>query len=310
MTVLGFTLVNGLLAVECHPAHGFVISTIRRNGDGTNLLWMPEGASLGPLSGEIGPSGIASIATFDGGILAGGWFTMFPTAGLPGDDQTRWMHGEAARLPWEVQTATSTSLACVVLTRHFIVRREVALTSNEVRVTTTATNTSGETQAVTFGEHPCFSRSLYSGGQLELRAISATSTSTADIANSTLRPENAFEWPNAPRTDGGVLDLAAIPVDADGRHDHVGLTIPDGAAAIRDNNGNGIELSWGASKLPHALLWQHFRPEGSPWANGDVFAVEPSSAPGRTFSESAAAGGVTTVDAEASVSWWTSLRVG
>lgn len=308
------TLGNSAIEVECYPAHGFAIGAIRRRDSLVNLLWNPEGARFDPLTTELGPSGTASIDTFDRGILAGGWFLMFPTAGLPGVDAEgvgapQWMHGETARLPWKVLNQSGTSVQCEVRTRHFLVQREVRLLGNEVRVSTEATNVSSSSQSVTFGEHPCFPRPVFGGGTVQLSAVEAAVTSIADPPNSRLAEREVFTWPQAPLGAGGLRDLSVIPEQADGRHDHVWLKNVEGRASIVALSGElNVQLSWDAKALPYALLWQHFLPLNSPWG-GDVFALEPVSAPGRTSDDAVNAGAHTSVSPMATVSSWAVLRV-
>lgn len=303
-------LSSDTIEVSCYPQHGFVIGAIRERADGRNVLWNTPNARFAPLNGELGPTGSASIKTFDQGILAGGWFLMFPTAGLPGD-QPVWMHGEAARVPWTVVSTTTDSVVCEVSTpvSGFDLRRSVRVNGPEVRVETVAVNRSGETREVTFGEHPCFPRTEFAGGMAMVVPDTAVVSSTADPTNATLVSDAPFDWPVAPRTNSASTDLSRIPRYADGRHDHVELTVPLGAVTLTDaERGRIVELTWDSESMPHALIWQHFRPVGSPW-DGDVFAVEPGSAPGRTLTEAISAAGTTRVGDGESLATWASLRV-
>jgi len=302
-------LTNERLTVECFPEHGFVIGAIRPHSTQRNILWNPRGASFEALPvGDLGEPGAASIESFDRGILAGGWFVMFPTAGLPGESGNHWMHGEAPRLLWEVISATDVAVVCRLTTpvSGFELVRSVMLTDATVEVTTTATNLSGEIRHVTFGEHPCFSREQFAGGTIRANPLRARTTSTADPSNSNLVESTPFHWPSAPALGGNDFDLSEVPLRADGRHDHVGLEGID-ECELR-GEATSVFLKWDRLAMPNALIWQHFTPVGSPWG-GDVFAVEPSSAPGRSLTDAQDSAAVTLVGAGESVSTWMTLRV-
>lgn len=302
-------LSNGLVQVDCYPEHGFVISAIRARGNDRNILWNPRGASFGPLPlRELGPAGNESVDSFDSSMLAGGWFAMFPTAGLPGNSDDRWMHGEAARLAWHIVAKSESEVVCRLRTpvSGFELERSVKLESTTVIVSMTATNMSGSTQRITFGEHPCFSRDVFAGGSLLATPREAEVTSHADPLNARLIENARFAWPHAPLIAGGTVDLSHIPLSPDRRHDHVTLGNL-GALQIRGLDLS-LSLSWDHAKMPNTLIWEHFRPIGSPW-DGDVFAIEPSSAPGRTLTDATAASATTEIADKESISTWMKLSI-
>ena len=301
-------LTTDQLEVDLYPEHGFVIGAIRHHTDPRNILWNPDGASFDPLpAADLGPAGDASVDTFDRQLLAGGWFAMFPNAGLP-SDITQWMHGEAPRLAWKVISAADTEVTCALRTpaSGFRVERTVRVDGNTVAVTTRAVNDSGDTQQVAPGEHPCFSREVFAGGVLIADPDRAEVTSHADELNATLAASTPFTWPNAPLLEGGTTDLRVIPEEPDGRHDHVTLTGSGRVTAV--GSTLAASLMWDQDAFPHSLLWEHFQPLGSPWA-GDVFAIEPAHAPGRTSADAAAANAVTTVAPGETVTSWVQLQV-
>ena len=305
-------LANSDLVVECNPSHGFVISRIVDRREGQNLLWNPPRASLAGLTADLGPPGERSIASFDDGILAGGWFTMFPNSGLPGTAQALWMHGEAARIPWTCVSKSATTVVCVVETpaSHFYLTRRVSIDGPRVTVSTSAVNRLGRPQLVTFGEHPCFARPLFAGGLLSVGPNARgyiPSVAQPDAAR--YRGETAFVWPRVPLVDGGFEDAAKIPVRPDGRHDHVVVDGTGGVVSIElPRSPSKITLKFDPATFPHVLFWQHYLPKASPWP-GDVFAIEPGTSPGRTFDEALAAGACQTVDVGASVRYWMSLSL-
>lgn len=302
-------LVSDFLEVDVYPEHGYAITSISPTSTRRNILWNPPHSQPGILpSSELGPSGEASINTFDRGVLVGGWFLMFPLAGLPGTYEKLWMHGEAARLSWEIVSQSVDEVVCRLITpiSQFELVRTVKVTASVVFITTLATNLSESTQEISFGEHPCFSRKEFAGSQLLAAPQSARVTSLADPLNATLKENAEFAWPFAPLHRGGTENLSEIPTKADGRHDHINLL---GLNKVQILGGNTeLSLSWDSEFMSDALLWQHFLPFGSPWP-GDVFAIEPTSAPGRTYSEAESTNSLVRVAPGSCISTWTSLQV-
>ena len=301
-------LSNSFLELDVYPQHGFVITSISRAGKGRNILWNPPILDTSPLPiADLGPSGDESIETFDNEILAGGWFVMFPVSGLPGTNQNLWMHGEAARLSWEVVSQSRSELVCRLLTpaSNFELFRKVTLNDRAVEVSMSATNLTGVTHEISIGEHPCFSRKRFSGSNLIAEPTRSQVTSHADSASATLTENLEFDWPEAQKITGDSQDLSQVPLIADGRHDHINLI---GVSEVKLAGGaDDVTLSWSSKEMPNVLLWQHFLPESSPWP-GDVFAIEPTSAPGRTFTEAKASESLIKVGPGETISTWAHLR--
>ncbi|MCC5948212.1 MAG: hypothetical protein JJT89_07120 [Nitriliruptoraceae bacterium] len=298
------------IEVTCSPEHGFVIGSLTTPQLG-NVFWNPPGASFAPLGDDLGPTGEASIGSFDRGVLAGGWFPMFPSAGPPGRGHDGWMHGEAPRLPWSVTSSSDTHVRARLTTpvSGFLLERELRVSGPVLRVETEAHNVSGAVRSITFGEHPCFLREVFAGGRLVMHPAAARVTSLADPPHASLAGEQDFPWPVATGIDGDAHDVSALPVDADGRHDHVEVALPDGVVDILDASATaGVRLAWDAAAMPYALLWEHFLPGSSPWP-GDVFAIEPASAAGRTRTEAIALGHEREVGIGERLCTWMSIEV-
>jgi galactose mutarotase-like enzyme len=288
---------NPHLRVTAHPVHGFHITELTERAGGANLLWT-RNVPVTAVGSDLGPAGEASIRTFDDHLFLGGWFLMFPNAGLPSPDdpEPTWMHGEAARLPWQVVGHTAETVTAEVHTSDFRVRRTLHLSGATLTVSTTATNTTSRPRDVSFGEHPCFDRAQFAGGRLELDAAGArVPIPQAQLDAARFRPQRIEHWPEAHTTSGTVSDAAAMPDNADGRHDHISVDLADGTLALRSPVLRGrLRMDIDTAHLPHALIWQHYRPTASPW-NGDIIAIEPSSAPGRTTADARTSGALRTL---------------
>lgn len=69
-----------------------------------------------------------------------------------------------------------------------------------------------------------------------------------------------------------------------------------------------MTLTWSGATLPNALFWQRYKPAGSPW-DGDVFAIEPSSTVGRTWTEALHSGELTRIEDGSTGSTWAKLAI-
>jgi hypothetical protein len=146
-----------------------------------------------------------------------------------------------------------------------------------------------------WGHHPCFDRATFAGGRFELDAVSAEVPAPVfDPAHSSLVPGAPFAFPDAPMLDGGRRDVAAIPEAADGRHEQTTVVVRRGGVRITAPRiGRAFTLTWDERDFPHVLLWQDYQaPDAAFWGTCDTFAVEPSSAPGRSLDDAVAAGAV------------------
>jgi galactose mutarotase-like enzyme len=310
MSIQPVTIGSESLALECYPQHGFAITSIVAREHGTEILWRSPLTSPRELGSELGESGDISGLLFDKDVLLGGWFSMFPTAGHPASFNDRWMHGEAPRVSWAVESHSDSQVECTVTlpSSGLTVRRRVSVRGNTVSVTMSAHNPTAQDRTITFGEHPCFPRELFAGGRVELPGPSHAGVGPAiQPAASVFRHPDAFEWPSTTSPDGSPLDAGAIPAQPDGRHDHVSVCPPRGEAVLH-GPGLSVALAWDVDAMPGVLLWEHFLPEGSMWP-ADVFGVEPVSSSGRTMDDAAAASDIRTILAGGDVSYWMTLTV-
>jgi galactose mutarotase-like enzyme len=307
----GLVIENEFAQVTCYPHHGFTIGSIVDKCLDQELLWRPSGSSFRKLTGGLGPSGPLSNDYFDEQILAGGWFTMFPTSGPVTGDDTRWMHGELARISWDVVNHSPDQITCMATTpdTRFNVTRTVTLRTRKISTSTTAVSTAPHDIPATFGEHPCFRREIFAGGKIDAeRGSSAWVGSVGDPRHSQLQPHQTFLWPDALTHDGSATDRSSIPIGADGRHNHVVIAPPNGTVTLTTGTRSGVRISWDTGTFSQALLWEHYKPASSPW-DGDVLAVEPISAPSRTWDEAVAQGTTTIIRSGESLTYSCSIEL-
>lgn len=236
------------------PAHGCLIAEIDPGAG--NILWTD-----GRRPRVLEPSGVVgedSAREFDEDVLVGGWFPMFPSAGVP--TATTQQHGWAPRVGWTVVERTATRLVCVV-TGPFLdggiaeVTRTVHLEPDALTVSSTVRNAGTGTRSFTWGEHPCFSRDRFAAG----RAVFAGER------------------------------MATVPRHADGAAGHIARSAHGAAASIVGSHET-VTLIDEAGALPHWLFWYNYAAAELPRA--DTLAWEPSTAAGLGVGDAIAAGAV------------------
>lgn len=241
------------------------------------------------LPSDLGPSGHKSIASFDS-IFVGGWFPMLPTAGLPGQLEGRvsWLHGEACRLPWVVESVFANSITARLRlqTSPLEVRRRISIEGRSVSVFTAIENLSEAALLYTFGEHPCFSRDLFAGARLDISASRAVALGPLTPHRAQLRVNDDFTWPHAPLRAGGHMNLSQVPPLPVGAQDHVCLTLKSGVLRIQTPKSLCINLKFDLEQFPFLLLWLCTGKAGE----ADVFALEPMSSWGWSPDHAVASG--------------------
>lgn len=291
---------DGRLTVECDPGAGFVIASIRDEPTGAEALWTRTGFTPADFLRYLGPSGDASVETFTD-LFVGGWFEMFPTTGFPGTLEgpvgtgVSLLHGEVMRLPWQVVGHSESWLEARVTTLRapFELTRRLSVEAGQLLIEEHVRNAADCRAPFTWGHHPCFSRSTFAGGRIELDVVTAEVPAPPfDELNDRLSPGAAFDFPLAPTREGGWRDVSLVPAGPDGRHEQVVLGLRSGSLRISAPAlGRCFSLEWDVKDLPWALVWQDYGAPGmSFWGTCDTFAVEPSSAPGRSVDDAVAAG--------------------
>jgi len=240
--------------VSIAPAHGCVIQAIDLGGG--NILWTdgrrPRALEQSEAVGE------ESAREFDEEVLIGGWFPMFPSAGVP--TATTQQHGWAPRVAWAVAERSATRAVCTA-TGPFLdggiaeVTRTVELEPDALTVSSTVRNAGSGVRSFTWGEHPCFSRDLFAGGH-------------ACFAGE---------------------PVAAVPAYANRAAGHAARSVAGAAAGVVGRSLT-IALSDEAGTLPHWLYWYNYAAAELPRA--DTLAWEPSTAAGLSVGDAIAADAV------------------
>ena len=275
-------LQNDELRVVCFPGHGMLVTEIVPRGRGVNLLWQ---RADGPLHDFVRQANATPEGDpFDDLVFAGGWFGMFPNAGIPGvRDADEQMHGVFPRSAWDVVYADDVTVSCTLESAGFAAMRTLRLEGSSARIETKVTNTRPIAREVSFGEHPCFARDVFGGGTVALRAVSAcTMEDVSEPGANRFRAGQQFLWPLAADSRNDTTRTDVIPAMADGTHDHLCVRLSQPLVELSAPRLDGrVYVRSGLRETPHLLFWRHFLPPRSPW-RGDVFGIEMMSTPGRT----------------------------
>lgn len=215
----------------------------------------------------------------------GGWQLLCPNAAGPtirgGVEQG--FHGEAAVVPWLIDTADATSavLHVELFTAPLQIRRSLVLDGSVLTVTDTVTNLAPVPVEFDFQHHPAFGPPLLSAdclietGARTYVVDPRTLGATAEPAE----PGSVHVWP--PTTDYPDRRLDRLPPQGEHLARLGWLTdFSTGWAAVRNPRLDlAVGLSWDASVLPNAWLWQELNATTDfPWfGRAYVMALEPSS---------------------------------
>jgi hypothetical protein len=276
-------LENQDLKVKIIPEKGSDIVEVVHKGKNLNLLYeSPMGFRR---FGSISPP----IGTNDSGFMdfyEGGWQDIVPNPGLVTTHKlASWgLHGESALLPWRAQIDDVGEVArlkmSVQLMRYpFRVEKTVALAEGEsvVRVDETVTNL-GE-QELEFGwvQHIVFGRPMVGEGMsVDMKAGVSTA---GPYKQSRLRPNQRFDWPNAPALDGSVIDLSKEPEQGKRYEDNLFINMNEPWYAIRNSEvGLTVGVSWDQKVLPSLWYWLNNGAIDYPWWGRSYnLGLEPSS---------------------------------
>jgi hypothetical protein len=193
---------GGHIAEVCHKATG------------VNPLWIPPWPSIEPADYAA-----ASDTTYGAGVesrlLAGimGHNLCLDIFGAPSDEEYAaglQPHGEASVAVYELsQTSSEISMAAALSESQLRIERRLRLNDGVIRVSEAVENLSATDRPVAWTEHVTLGPPFLENGVTEFRAsatrskVLETTFGTADY----LTAAAVFDWPHAPRIDGGTEDL-------------------------------------------------------------------------------------------------------
>jgi hypothetical protein len=204
---------NAQLRVTVLSEGGHIAEVLDKRS-GINPLWTPHWESIEPSTFE--PSRHASYGgATDGALLAGimGHNLCLDIFGGPSPHEAAaglTAHGEASVVPYSIEIDGAALTARADLRQAGLsVLRRLELQRNEVAITETVTNLTACDRPVGWTQHVTLGPQFLKNGVTQFRA----SATRSKVFESTFGPADylvpgaTFDWPHAPRANGGTVDL-------------------------------------------------------------------------------------------------------
>jgi len=182
---------------------------------GINPLWTPPWPSIEPSTYDPGQHGAIYGGGGDGKLLAGimGHNLCLDVFGAASDAEAAagvTAHGEGSVAPYEISDSRSTMTAHAVFPlAQLDFHREIDLKGRAVRVNERIVSRCGFDRPIGWTQHVTLGPPFLETGRTEFRA-SATRSKVFESAFGVadyLKEGACFDWPAAPRLDGGATDL-------------------------------------------------------------------------------------------------------
>ncbi len=286
-----YSIENGTLRVTVLEEGGH-IAEILDKASGINPLWIPDWPSIEPSQYRRETHAIygkSADATLLAGIMGhnlcldifGGPSSEEEAAGMP-------VHGETSVARFEIEGGqTALAMRTVLPMAQIGIDRRIEVVDRSVHVRETVENLSGTDHPIGWTEHVTLGPPFLEKGSTEFRA-SATRSKVfegAVGADDYLVPGAEFDWPLAPRADGGVADLRVCSnaKKSSGYTAHLMDTARDQAffAAFSPSARLAFGYVWRRTDFPWMGIWEenHSRP-AAPWngrtlTRGFEFGVSP-----------------------------------
>ncbi|OVE83018.1 DUF4432 family protein [Natronolimnobius baerhuensis] len=210
-------LENSQLRILVVPGKGGDILEFRDKQTDVDVLWHADHEWTPPDAGTIPEPESASWLDH----YPGGWQLNLPIAGTVADDDLPYgLHGESALIPWSYTTnttddAVTLELQTDLLRYPFSLERTLTLSRGEaaLEITERVTNEGGVDLEYIWQQHIALGQPLIGpGARLD---VPTTMGQVAEYRpgheNARLKSGATFEWPEAPGTDGTMIDLRQFP---------------------------------------------------------------------------------------------------
>jgi hypothetical protein len=214
---------------------------------------------------------------------AGGWQLLCPNVHEPvvRDGRTHGFHGEAAVVPWTLESATRNEarLHVELHTVPLRIERTLSLAGATVVVDDVVRNLAPVEIGFDYQHHPAFGRPLLAPGCV-IETGARTFVADPGSTNWRFPAGSTHSWP--PAVPGGAEPRFDLVPPADRPRAALGwlADFDEPWAAIRNPELDlGVALRWDTSVMPYAWLWQELEwTEGYPWyGRAYAMAIEPSS---------------------------------
>lgn len=260
-------------AVRIDPRHGGEVLDLIDLRSGRQLLGRPPFASDEPCSGELDETTWTRS-------YRGGWQLLVPNAGNPClvDDVAHGFHGRASTDEWEVVEQSESSAALSWQGHGLQVDRAFSLSGDAVTVRSTVT--AHRAAEFVWVEHIALGLELLDPA-VEITLSGGRAYELSEQTGPTSAPADAGAWPEVRLLDGS-LERANRAILTAPRSRLVAVAeLPEGCLKVRNRDrGQGIEVTWDVSWLPHLWIWHEVRTSGGPWRKlAEMLVIEPASVP-------------------------------
>jgi hypothetical protein len=271
--------------------HGGHIAEIADTQTGINPLWTPPWPSIEPFAFDP-----AIHRDYGGGadakLLAGimGHNLCLDLFGGPSDEEAAagmTAHGDGSIAPYEIREAGhGLAMRALLPLAQIRVERHVELYGRAIRIREIVENLAGVDRPIGWTEHVTLGPPFLEKGVTEFRA-SATRSKTFETAFGAadyLQQGAVFDWPLAPRIDGGVADLR-VYTDAPSSSAYTAHLMngrdPAFFVAFSPTSQLAIGYVWKPADFPWMGIWdENCSRTRSPWngktlTRGMEFGVSP-----------------------------------
>jgi hypothetical protein len=207
------TIENAHLRVTVLEEGGH-IAEILDKATGVNPLWTPPWPTIEPSTFRIADTqtyGDGSDARLLAGIM--GHNLCLDIFGPPSDDEAKaglTPHGEGSIAPYELSVSGDTLVARAVFPiAGLTFERHITLRDQVVLIREVLTNASATDRAIGWTQHVTLGPPFLERGGTQFRGSATRSMVFESVfgADDYLKPAAEFEWPMAPRLEGGAADL-------------------------------------------------------------------------------------------------------
>ncbi len=254
-------LENEQIRVEILLDKGASVRSFLHKATDTEFMWhSPLG--LRPASETVGGDFL------DG--YEGGWQEIFPNGGPPSRHPSGAelpFHGEAATVPWDlaieqdepavvrVRLVVETARTPLRLTKTLTLRAGSAVLEIDERMS----NLSAFPVELMWGHHPAFGAPfLDESCRVDVPARRASTRRSSAMPGSRLAFGKDFDWPFAPGSAGGSIDLRSVPPAETGAAEWVCLSeLSDGWYALTNTDRRvGFALTFDLEVFRYLWFWQ------------------------------------------------------
>ncbi|HET8548510.1 MAG TPA: hypothetical protein VFL57_10920 [Bryobacteraceae bacterium] len=277
-----FSVENDVVRVTVTVEGGHIVEILHKPGC-VNPLWTPPWPSIEPSQydaarhAEYGQNAESKLLA---GIM--GHNLCLDLFGGPSPEEAAagvTVHGEASVNPYDVAAEGDTlSMRTTLAAAQLAFERAIRIDGLRVLVRETVENLSRLDRPIAWTQHVSLGPPFVQAGVTRFE-LNATRSRTFEGDFGYLARGRDFQWPLAPRQDGGTLDLSFAPPD--GWAGYTAHLVDDPARFIAEANGIRFGYRWRRDDFPWLGIWdENCSRKQPPWsghtiARGMEFGVSP-----------------------------------